>query len=261
MADRLFLEERRQRILDELQRQGRVSVRDLSNALDVSEVTIRQDLRALEQQNHLERTHGGAVLPTENRFSPELSFDVRNRVQQTEKDAIAQYAASLVKSGESIAMDASTTCFRMLPSLKQLDRLIIVTNSLIIAQSCLDSPHIEVFMPGGKLRRDSMSLVEQADSLPEINLTQGFFGAHGVTDTAGITESTLEEVEIKQATIKRCLAAYILVDSSKWGRVAPFTLVDATTHPQSQVITTNSAPAEMVYAVRQMGIDVLALEL
>lgn len=260
MPDRLFLEERRQRIIEQLRDEGRVSVRDLSVQLDVSEVTIRQDLRALEQQNLLERTHGGAVLPTETRFAPELSFDVRNRVLHSEKEAIARYAAALVQSGESIALDASTTCFRMLPHLKQLDRLIIVTNSLMIAQNCLDSPHIEVFMPGGKLRRDSVSLVGQPDDLPTINLTHGFFGAHGISETSGVTESTQAEAEMKQAMMAHCLEAYFLVDSSKWGRVAPFPMADPTMHDRITLITSATAPPHAVEQVQAQGYHVIALK-
>jgi DeoR/GlpR family transcriptional regulator of sugar metabolism len=123
----------------------------------------------------------------------------------------------------------------------------------MIAQYCLDSPHIEVFMPGGKLRRDSISLVEQPDDLPTINLTRGFFGAHGIASISGITESTQEEVEMKQAMMARCLAVYFLVDSSKWGRVAPFPMADPTTHDDLTIITPATAPAELVQWAREQG--------
>ena len=249
------MEERRRTILESLHQIGRVSVKDLSQALGVSAVTIRQDLRALEQENLLERTHGGAVLPRDNSTTPELSFEVRNRVNYDTKDAIARAAAARIKNGDSIALDASTTCYRMLPYLKRLDRLIIVTNSLMVAQDCLDSPHIEVFMPGGKLRRDSISLVGKPDALPDINLNAGFFGAHGLSVKSGVTESSREEVEIKQAIFPQCVNIYFVVDESKWGRVAPFTL--ARLNASHTVITTSGIPRDERQALFDHQVQVI----
>jgi len=260
MTKQLYMEERRRHILDRLADQGRVSVNELSEWLDVSAVTIRQDLRALEQENQLERTHGGAVLRKEPSIASDLSFEVRNRVNHGEKDLLARKAASLVNSGDSIALDASTTCFRMLPYLKQLERLIIVTNSLMITQNCLDAPHIDVFMPGGRLRRDSISLVGKPDDLPDINLNYGFFSANGISKAAGLTESNRAEVEIKQAIMSHCLEIYFLVDNSKWGKITPFTLAQPTDSDASSryhVITSKQAPPEQVLAFQQHGVGFL----
>lgn len=259
MAKALFMEERRRSIVEKLQEVGRVSVNELSEWLSVSAVTIRQDLRALEEENLLERTHGGAMLPRGSALSAELSFEVRNRVNHNVKDAIARRAAAIVQSGQSIALDASTTCYRMLPYLKQLDRLIIVTNSLMIAQSCLDSPQIDVFMPGGRLRRDSISLVGKPDELPSVNLNYGFFGAHGISKSAGITESSRAEVEIKQALMEHCLEVYFVLDATKWGRVAPYTIESP--HHYNTIITSQNIPeVELNYFSKVIGLTIVQVE-
>ncbi|MCU0515026.1 MAG: DeoR/GlpR family DNA-binding transcription regulator [Anaerolineae bacterium] len=250
----LFMEERRRTILEQLGRRGRVSVRDLSDLLRVSTVTIRQDLRALEDASLLERTHGGAVLPLPPAGSPERSFDVRLREHQAVKDGLARAAAGRVESGMSIAMDASTTVFAMLPYLKKLDRLLIITNSLMLAQHCLDSPQMEVYLPGGRLRRDSISLVGKPEELPDINLNLGFFGAHGIAPEAGITESSQEEVTMKQAMMRHCLQTYLLVDERKWGKVAPYTLGGA--QAVSVILTPGTAPAAPVAELRAQGAQV-----
>ena len=255
----LFMEERRRTILDQLKGQGRVSVRDLSTLLKVSTVTIRQDLRALEEQQLLERTHGGAVLPMPRHNSPELSFELRLREHRQEKDALARYTASLVRSGDSIAMDASTTVFAMLPYLKLLDRLIIVTNSLVLAQACLDSPQIQVFMPGGRLRRDSISLVGKPDELPAINLNAGFFGAHGIAASTGLTESGMDEVNMKRGMMRRCLATYFVVDHNKWGKVAPYTLVELDS--SHNIITTDKIPDEINQTVLATGAQIIRVSM
>lgn len=249
------MEERRRTILEKLNVLGRVSVKDLSNLLNVSAVTIRQDLRALEEEQLLERTHGGAVLPLpKTTDTPELSFDVRQRENRVTKDVIAQEAATRVRSGDSIALDASTTVFAMLPQLKKLERLIIVTNSLMVAQHCLDSPHIEVFMPGGRLRRDSISLVGSPEELPNINLTAGFFGAHGISIETGITESSMEEVNMKQAVMEHCLEKFFVIDEHKWGKIAPYTLADPRT--VTEIITSNAVPSATIEPFISKGVTI-----
>src|SRR5690606_9692772 len=129
MSEPLFMAERRSSILEMLREQGRVSVNELSKRLLVSAVTIRHDLRALEDDKLLERTHGGAVLPRRKPVTPELTFDARLREQRAVKDALAQEAAKRVQAGATIALDSSTTVFAMLPILKRLSRLIVVTHS------------------------------------------------------------------------------------------------------------------------------------
>lgn len=254
MRENLFVEERRQYILDQLTKLGRVSVQDLSEALGVSTVTIRQDLRALEELGTLERTYGGALRKSDEPSSLELSFHVRQKRHQREKDAIARAAFALVKEGWSVALDGSSTAYSVVKYLKTFKKLTVVTNSLMIAQSFLDSPHVQVLIPGGRLRRDSISIVGKPEYLPPINLNIGFFGAHGITWSNGITDVGADEVAIKQAIISRCVATVILADGSKWGEVAPYTFVNPSL--VERIITDSSAPAQMVEQFRAEGANV-----
>ena len=252
MINALFLQERRQLILDDLRRDGRVSVKNLSEKLKVSEVTIRQDLRALEDEGILERTYGGAMLRTPSSTAAELSFDIRRRKHKGEKDEIGRAAASLVKDGYGVALDSSTTTFAMIPYLKRFDGLTVVTNSLVIAQQFLDSPRIRVLLPGGTLRRDSISLVGNPGSLPDINLNLGFFSAQGVTFEAGITEIGPDEAEMKRALMSRCIAKVITVDASKWGKVAPYTYAAA--RDIARIITTEGVSEADMLPFKQAGV-------
>lgn len=258
MSEPLFVEERRRAILERLNQRGRVAVKDLSEEMRVSAVTIRQDLRALEQAGMLERTYGGAVARSGGVPLQELSFNVRLGKQRRQKEAIARAAAALVEDGHSIALDSSTTVFAMIPYLKKNEKLTVVTNSLVVAQSFLDSPHIQVLLPGGRLRRDSISLVGEPDSLPDINLNTGFFGARGLDLAVGATEVDGDEAVLKRATMTRCIRTVLLVDTSKWGQVAPYTMLvpNQITH----IITAESAPAEMVQHYRALGarVDLVA---
>ncbi|MBZ0285997.1 MAG: DeoR/GlpR family DNA-binding transcription regulator, partial [Anaerolineae bacterium] len=222
MSEYLFVADRRRAILEELRINGRVSVKLLSQNMNVSTVTIRHDLRALEEEGLLERTYGGAVL--RKSAAPqlaELSFAVRNTKEHEAKDWIGAAAAALVRENYSIALDASTTAYALVPYLKNLGNITILTNNLIIAQSFLDHPSIEVLIPGGRLRKDSVSVVGRPDGLPDMNLNIGFFGAWGVSTQAGISDIDPEEVAMKQAMIERCVSTVIVADASKWGQVAP----------------------------------------
>jgi DeoR/GlpR family transcriptional regulator of sugar metabolism len=255
MSEQLFLEERRRRILSELEQHGRVSVKALSDKLNVSEVTIRQDLRALADENLLERTHGGAVPPPPHRsYTPELSFDVRLREHNSIKDQIAKHASRYVESGDSIALDSSTTVFAMLPYLKKLNRLLVVTNSLVVAQALLDSPHIQVMMPGGQLRRDSVSLVGTPEGLPDVHLTGGFMSVHGYTEETGFTESSMEEVQMMHAMIAKCVNKYVLLDDRKWGKLAPYTVLRP--DHSTTIITSKHAPSNIISRLTSKKINI-----
>jgi DeoR/GlpR family transcriptional regulator of sugar metabolism len=256
MSEPLFVEERRRVILEELKQNGRVSVNALSQALQVSAVTIRQDLRALEETGLLERTYGGAVLPRTDHALPELSFDVRQNKQRAAKEAIGAAAAALIRNGYGIAMDASTTTYALVPFLKQLDKLTIVTNSLIIAQSFLDKPGIEVLMPGGRVRRDSISMVGKPEDLPDVNLNIGFFGTQGISFVHGMTDTGPDEVAMKGAMVARCATAVIVADGSKWGHVAPYTFAQA---QQVHHIITTDAPHDLAKPFLDVGIKVESL--
>jgi DeoR family fructose operon transcriptional repressor len=258
MPDALFLEERRRAILDQLEQRGRVTVKALSEGLQVSTVTIRQDLRALEDQGLLERTYGGAVARIEKAPLQELSFTVRQSKRHDQKTTIAEAAAALVEDGTSIALDSSTTVYALGPFLKSYDKLTVVTNSLILAQSFLDHPSTQVLLPGGRVRRDSISLVGQPESLPQVNLNIGFFSARGIAEGIGASEIDPDEVVVKQAMLKRCVRVVLLVDSSKWGQIAPYTLIPP--EQIAHIITTDQAAPDLVQYYRDLGtrVDLLA---
>jgi DeoR/GlpR family transcriptional regulator of sugar metabolism len=252
--DGLFLEERRTFILHQLNQHGRVSVKDLSQNLKVSTVTIRQDLQALEESGLIKRTYGGAMLRQASTGSPELSFEIRLKKNRAEKEALANAAVGLVQEGYGVALDASTTAFAIAQRLRMFDNLVILTNSLMVAHQFVDCPSIEVFMPSGKLRSDSVSLVGRPDTLPNVNITLGFFGSHGLTLEAGIMELSQEEAAMKQAIMARCANRVVVVDSSKWGLIAPHTY--SPIRGVERILTTELAPKPMVIKMRSAGVRV-----
>lgn len=254
MAAELFIEERHRLIMEHLRRDGRVSVKTLSDQLSVSAVTIRNDLRVLEQNGQLKRTYGGAVGVANEIVTPDLSFEVRLRSNHAEKDAIARSAARRVEDGCAVMLDASTTAYAMIPYLKQRQRLIVVTNGLMVAHSLLDAPHITVLLPSGRVRRDSISLVGAPEKLPDVHINIGFFGTRGITASAGITDSDPDEAVMKRAMIERCVQVCVLAHHDKLEKIAPFSF--ASLDRVNTIITTRQANPDAVASYRTHGVEV-----
>ncbi|MFC2015356.1 DeoR/GlpR family DNA-binding transcription regulator [Chloroflexota bacterium] len=255
MTEKPYLQERLDRTTMLLQEQGRVSVTDLSERFGVSTVTIRHDLATLEQQNRLVRTHGGAIAKANAGLEPP-AFALRKDLHIAEKERIGRAAAELVRDGDSIALDASTTAWQVARNLKDRRELTVVTNGLFIALEFLDSPGVTVVMPGGSLRPASASLVgdQGACMLDRYNVQKGFFGAGGFTLEEGLTDTNQYEVELKRRMVERSKVVIAVVDSSKWEQVtfasvAPLDQLD-------RVIADNAAPQEMVSILRERGVQV-----
>ena len=254
----LFLEERRLEILRLIRINGRVSVVELSDQLGVSGATIRSDLQALADNNTIIRTHGGAV-PNKVGFH-ELSLGKRRQRQIQEKLWIGKEAAAMIIDGDAIFLDSSSTTLAIAQHLKNHRNLTILTNSLVIAQEMLDATGVTVVMPGGQLRQDTASLVKPRDLelLKGINLQKGFFGAHGITATDGLTDVSPEEAEFKRSLVAACREIIIVLDGTKWGRVGLTSF--AQLEEVELVISDSQAPIEYVNSVRKVGTKVKLVE-
>ncbi len=255
MTHKLFLEERLDLITTLLQEQGRVSVADLSKRFGVSSVTIRNDLGTLERQGRLIRTHGGAM-PSPSLGIELPAFAMRKELHLPEKKKIGSAAAALIRDGDSIALDASTTAWQIARHLKERQELTVVTNGLFVALEFLDSPGVTVVMPGGSLRTASASLVgdQGACILERYHVQKGFFGAGGFTLEEGLTDTSQYEVELKRLMVQRSKEVIAVIDSSKWGQVTSVSL--AAIHEMDHVISDQAAPPDMVSRLRDSGVRV-----
>ena len=248
------LAERRQAILAALEQAGHLSVNELSARFRVSEVTVRNDLQALSAQGLLLRTRGGALATS---VLPELSFDVRQQQQAEVKARIGRAAAALVPDGATIALDASTTAGAIIPYIRQaVSELTVVTNSLKAAMGLLGARQVNIIMPGGCLRHESISLVGGSRDLlwTDLHISIGFFGARGFTLEEGLTDVNLEEVRTKRALVARCQQVIGVIDARKWGQVATATFANL---DQIDTIITDDAPPEMLEEVRRRKVEVI----
>jgi len=255
MSSNQSAQERRQNILERVQRDGRASVSELSQTFDVSEVTIRGDLQSLAEQGLLMRTHGGAI--PANRLSRDLSLASRRQQQVLAKDHIGEAGAAQIEDGDAIFLDSSSTALAIARHLTQHRFVTVITNSLAIVQELTDYANIEVVAPGGRLRRDTFSLVgvDGLEMLRQYNIQKGFFGAHGITPDEGLTDVSAEEADVKRVMVDICRQVIAVLDATKWGQVGLASF--ATLSQIDTIITDCDAPAELVAQVRAAGVDVI----
>jgi DeoR/GlpR family transcriptional regulator of sugar metabolism len=255
MKSKLFPEERYRLILSALEREGRISVEELSQNFGISQVTIRSDLQYLADQNLLIRTHGGAIMAS--RIEKELSFGIRQRLHVSEKQRIGIAAAALIQDGEAIALDASTTALTIASHIKNRRDLTVITNSLAVAMELIESPGINVLMPGGFLRRDSISLVgiSSQEFLKDFYLQKAFFSAKGFSLDVGLTEVSDLECAVKRDILTKTKQLIAVVDYSKLGQVSFVSY--APIQQVSLLITDTHASPEMISGIREKGVDVL----
>ncbi|MGD2146028.1 MAG: DeoR/GlpR family DNA-binding transcription regulator [Anaerolineae bacterium] len=254
----MFPEERQRKILSMLDRHGRVSVNELSDRFDVSAVTIRADLQALAEAGTIVRTHGGAIPGDRGlRF---LSLSRRLAEQVAEKQRIGQHGAQLVSDGEAVFIDSSSTALALARNLKRHRELTIITNALAVAQEMLEAPEVTVLLLGGRLRQDTASLVDPGTmeaQLDGLNVQKGFFGAHGVDISSGLTDVSIDEADVKRSLVHLGLETIAVVDGTKWGRVglASFARLEQV----DRIITDAAAPADALERVRALGVDVISV--
>jgi DeoR family transcriptional regulator of aga operon len=255
MKNKLFPEERYRHILSALERDGRISVEDLSRAFGISQVTIRNDLQNLASKDLLIRTHGGAIL--KQHTDHDLSFSTRLHLHSPEKDRIGAAAAAMVRDGDVIALDASTTALGIVSHLGNHSDLTIITNGLATANALLTVPGISVFVLSGFLRHDALSLVGSTGQtgLNGFNIQYAFISSKGISLESGLTELNEQEGSMKCEMIRYSDKVIAVLDSSKIGHDS---LVSFATIDEIDLIITDSGIDSLEReAFQNAGVDLL----
>lgn len=211
--------ERRQSLLDILRKQPGLRVPELAQALKVSEGTVRNDLNALEEEGRLKRVHGGAVLHSQDQFQNN-SFVRRYKQNVSAKLAIAREAALLVRDGDSIFLDASSTDYYLARELSHRQELRVVTNGFEVARELAENPSNNVILIGGVVNNNSSSVTGLLSEriIEEMSIEKTFLSCSGFSMERGMTEVLLAEAQIKRKVIESSQQLYALVDSTKFGR-------------------------------------------
>ncbi len=250
----MLAEERRQRILHALSRQGAVTVTALSRTLGYSESTLRRDLHRLAATGLLRRTHGGAVVE-----SGYAEYEPRPQdkavLHEAEKRAIGRTAAQLVAPGDVVALNGGTTSVEVARAIRGVPGLHVVTNSVGVAAELADHG-IEVTVTGGSLRRSlelSGPLTEQA--MRDLHVHTAFVGVDGLSLHRGLTTYNMIEARTNRAIIEHAERVVVVADHTKIGKVT--TALIAPCQVISTLITDTAAPADCLDQFRAAGIEVI----
>lgn len=261
MAERKerFTISRRKKILEHIIDNGEVTVSALSKEFDVSEVTIRNDLEYLERKNLLLRARGGAI-HTENHVGVDQRITDKNKLHAKEKAAIGKAAASLIKDDETIIIDSGTTTAEIVKHLSQIKRLNVITNALNIAELLSPYANINVIIPGGYLRQNSMSLV---GPLAEKNLRNFFvdklfLSTDGFDTKQGIFTPNIDEAHLNGIMIEIAKEVILVTDSSKFKRKSLALICNLS--KINKVITDAAVAEDDKKRLEEAGIEVIIAE-
>lgn len=212
--------ERRKLILEEVHEKKKVIVGELSKAFDVSEETIRRDLEKLEDDGHVIKSYGGAVI--NEKSSIDLPFNVRWKANPEGKQKIAKLISREIEDGDHIILDASTTAVFIAKNIKQKRHLTVITNSIEILLELSDVPGWNIIATGGVLRPGTMSLTgkKALDNISSYNADKAFFSCKGIDLEKGITDGNDDSGNVKQNILSSAGKTYLAVDSTKFGKVA-----------------------------------------
>jgi len=211
--------DREKQILEILLKEKRATVQQLAASLYISEPSVRRDLASLEKQNLIKRVHGGAVIEETALSKNKIPFLIREYEQSSAKVQIAQKAISLVNDNDVVFLDASTSCYYLIPFLATKRNLTVITNG-VKALSKLAEYDITTFSTGGALVNSCLVLVgeEACSTVESFHADVAFFSCRGVSDDGYLTDIAREENIVRKRMIQNAKRSYLLCATEKFGK-------------------------------------------
>lgn len=253
-ATGLQTEERREKICEIINREGKVRVEELSRMFGLSTVSIRADLNELESQGRLKRIHGGAVRRLEHYYYGSLEREMTANVK--EKKLIGEMAASLIDDYDTILVNNGTTGVYTLAALSGKKGIIVITHSLFTAQEAMKYSNITTYLLGGKLDPQLPATTGERviEQLNEISAEKALISFGGIDSEMGLTTRFMDEAMITRAMISRAITTIGVCASRKIGhisriRIVPLDRVD-------MLITDTQALPSSVEMFRKNGVEV-----
>jgi DeoR/GlpR family transcriptional regulator of sugar metabolism len=245
--------QRKQQILGILKREGQVIAKDVAEAMEVSEDTIRRDLRELAQEGLLQRVHGGA-LPA----SPAVAeFAGREALTAEGKVAIGRAAAGMIRAGQVAILDGGTTARQVARHIPLELKATVVTHSPTIALELVNHAEIEVILIGGRIFKHSVVAVGAAaiEAIAGIHADVFFMGVTGVHAKTGLTTGDFEEAAVKRALCRAAAETYVLASSEKLGAASPYAVVPL--DEVSGIIIEHGAEKALTKPFEKRGVTVI----
>lgn len=212
--------ERRQIIIQALNAEGKVLVSSLSEQFSVSEETIRRDIEKLAQEGLAIKTYGGAL--SNSLQSKDQPYNVRKKSNVELKEKIAEKVATMIKDGDRIMLDASTTAIYVTKRIKTRKNITVITNSLEILLELADKTGWNIFSTGGSLREGAYSLSGSAATkmVNEHHVDIAICSAKGIDSKMGITDSNEKDAEMKKALFASASKKVLCIDNTKFNQIS-----------------------------------------
>lgn len=217
----MLKKKRHEFILNTLQKNGTISVTDIVEKLNVSDMTVRRDLTELEDEGALRRVHGGAI-SQEQYPKKELSHDDKKVINIHEKTSVALKAIELINEDDIIFIGPGTTMEIMAQNLQQMNCQ-IYTNCLPVFNTLIEKD-IDVYLLGGRIKRNTQAFngYLTLNVLENLKFHKAFFSANAVNNNSIMT-ATIEEGKTQERALDNSTEKFLLLDSSKVGKEDFFT--------------------------------------
>lgn len=251
------MKERRKKIYDIINDKGFVKVTELSKILGISEVTLRNDIKEMDQEGVILRTHGGAMKIEETQ--PKLYNQAKFTKDSDKKMAITKSAYELISSGDTIIIDDATTSFYLTRHIKENPHkpVSVVTNSLLVAIELLGQNHVNLFMVGGQISSEMAATMGDLaiSNLEGFHVDKAFIGVHGLNFNLGITSIGSIQMNVKKSIINSANEVIVLADSSKFG--GAYLSVICPMDKVTMVITDSSVAKEHIESAEENNVNLL----
>jgi DeoR/GlpR family transcriptional regulator of sugar metabolism len=251
----LLQNQRHQKILELLDKNGSATVAELVAEFGTSEMTIRRDLDILEKRFLLRRVHGGAMSARGSSFEPPY---ITRRMENIEnKQRIGKAAAGLIKNGDSISLDTGTTTFEIARNIGNIQDLTVITHSLPIANLLVETLRNRLICTGGIVRAGELSMIGDlaVRAYQEFFVDKLFLGVGGIDIKFGFTEFNLDDTLIKRVMIQNAKEVIVVADSSKFNQIA-FTSVSPL-KTVSKIVTDTSLDASTLSLFEKEGVEII----
>ncbi|RXW27220.1 DeoR/GlpR family DNA-binding transcription regulator [Enterobacter ludwigii] len=250
----MLTSQRKQLIVEKLEAEGQVQSKALSILFDVSEDTIRRDLRELAAEGRLQRVHGGA-LPSSSAIAP---FAERQLVKMDAKKKVAQKGAQLISSGQVVIVDGGTTTAELITFLPPDLHITVVTHSPSIALGLVNHPSVEVILIGGRLYKHSIVAVGAGaiEGIENIHADLFFMGVTGIHPDAGLTTGDFEEACIKRAFSGRAAETVVLASPEKINTASSFVIGDVSL--ANTIVIDGNTDEDWIRAISEKGVSIIA---
>lgn len=249
----MLTSQRKSTIQARLRLDGQVIAKQMAEQLDVSEDTIRRDLREMAAEGLLKRVHGGAMP-----LSPALpDFSARRAISSEIKQALGAYAAGMVRAGQTIFLDGGTTNAEIARHLPRDFAFTVVTHSPTIAAELEHHPTADLILIGGRLYKHSM-VATGAVAMAAISMIQPdlfFLGVTAVHPARGLSTGDIEEAAIKRHICQCAAETYVLVTEEKLDALSPCTILPVTS--VAAMVVSAAIPATRLQPYRDAGVAIL----